>query len=235
MLNIPTPNNQIMKTRTNKILLSIRVSLFGLIAFTPSISIAQPIAQLNNWEFHPKSQQLKISLSATATPQYFQLMQPPRLVLDLPNTKLGKVLTQKEYSGAIQRIRISQLNANITRIVLDLAPGTQLQTNQIQLQPLSRQKPTRWVLNPHITFSPANSLLTTPSTTLPPSTNLTTNSQQPLITVPPLNSQNPSPIVNSPLPSAMLPTPVENKNSSPNNPKEIPIIEFGQPLPSQKL
>jgi N-acetylmuramoyl-L-alanine amidase len=231
MLNIPTPNNQIMKTRTNQILLSIRVSLFGLIAFTPSISIAQLSAQLNSWKFNPKTQQLEINLSNTTTPEYFYLMQPPRLVLDLPNTKLGKVLTQKEFSGAVQRIRISQLNANITRIVLDLATGTQLEPKQIQLQPLSRQKPTRWVLNPHITFSPANSLLTTPSTTLPPSTNLTTNSQQPLITVPPLNSENPPAITNSPLPAAMFPTPEENKNSSPNYPKEIPIIEFGQPLP----
>ena len=224
-----------MKTITNKILPSIGVSLCGLITLTPNISIAQPIAQLNNWEFNPKSQQLEINLSATATPQYFYLIQPPRLVLDLPNTKLGKVLTQKEYAGAIQKIRISQLNANITRIVLDLAPGTKFQPNQVQLQPLSRQKPTRWVFNPHLTFSPANSLLTKPSTTLPPSTNLTTNSQQPLITVPPLNSQNPPVITNSPLPAAMFPTPEENKNTSPNHPKEIPIIEFGQPLPSQKL
>jgi AMIN domain len=222
-----------MKNRTNQILPSIGVSLFGLIAFTP-ITIAQPVpplAQLNNWEFNPKTQQLEISLSATATPKYFYLVQPPRLVLDLPNTKLGKVLTQKDYSGAIQRIRISQLNENVTRIVLDLAPGMQLQPNQVQLQPLSRQKPTRWVFNPHLTFSAANSLLTTPSTTLPPSTNLTTNSQQPLITVPPLNSQTPSPITNSPLPAAMFPTSSENNNSYPNNLKEIPIIEFGQPLP----
>jgi len=216
-----------MKTRTNQILPFMGVSIFGLIILTPSISFAQPVAQLNNWQFNPKAQQLEINLSDTTTPQYFYLAQPPRLVLDLPNTKLGKVVTQKEYSGAIQKIRISQMNENVTRIVLDLAPGTQLQPNQVQLQPLSRQKPTRWVLNPRISFSPANSLLLTPATTLPPSTNLTTNSSQPLITVPPLNSQNPSPVTNSPLPSAMLSTPIENKNSSPN----IPIIEFGQPLP----
>lgn len=228
MLNIVILKNQIMKIGTNQILPFIGVSLFSLIAFTPSISIAQLSAQLNSWKFNPKTQQLEINLSNTTTPEYFYLMQPPRLVLDLPNTKLGKVLTQKEFSGAVQRIRISQLNANITRIVLDLATGTELEPKQVQLQPLSRQKPTRWVLNPHITFSPANSLLTTPSTTLPPSTNLTTNSQQPLITVPPLNSQNPAAIINSPLPPAMLSTPLENKNSSPN----IPIIEFGQPLPN---
>jgi N-acetylmuramoyl-L-alanine amidase len=223
-----------MKINANQILPAIGVSLFALIILSPSISFAQAIAQLDNWQFNPKAQQLKINLSATVKPQYFYLPEPPRLVLDLPNTKLGKVPTQRDYSGAIQKIRISQMNENVTRIVLDLAPGTQLQSNQIELLPLSPQKPTRWVFSPHITFSPAQNL----STTLPPSTNLIprsrfaiTNPQQPFITVPPLNSQNPSSVPNSPLPSAMFPKPSANKNNSPNKPTEIPIIEFGQPLP----
>ena len=220
-----------MKIGTNQILPFMGVSLFSLIAFTPSISIAQLSAQLNSWKFNPKTQQLEINLSNTTTPEYFYLMQPPRLVLDLPNTKLGKVATQRDYSGAIQKIRISQMNENVTRIVLDLAPGTQLQSNQIELLPLSPQKPTRWVFSPHITFSPAQNL----STTLPPSTNLITNPQQPFVTVPPLNSQNPASVPNSPIPSAMFPKPTVNKNNSPNNPTEIPIIEFGQPLPIQKF
>lgn len=216
-----------MKINANQILPAIGVSLFALIILSPSISFAQAVAQLDNWQFNPKTQQLKINLSATVKPQYFYLPEPPRLVLDLPNTKLGKVATQRDYSGAIQKIRISQMNENVTRIVLDLAPGTQLQSNQIELLPLSPQKPTRWVFSPHITFSPAQNL----STTLPPSTNLITNPQQPFVTVPPLNSQNPASVPNSPIPSAMFPKPTVNKNNSPNNPTEIPIIEFGQPLP----
>jgi len=227
-----------MKINANQILPAIGVSLFALIILSPSISFAQAVAQLDNWQFNPKTQQLKINLSATVKPQYFYLPEPPRLVLDLPNTKLGKVPTQRDYSGAIQKIRISQMNENVTRIVLDLAPGTQLQSNQIELLPLSPQKPTRWVFSPHITFSPAQNL----STTQPPSTNLIprsrsaiTNPQQPFITVPPLNSQNPASVPNSPIPSAMFPKPTVNKNNSPNNPTEIPIIEFGQPLPIQKF
>jgi N-acetylmuramoyl-L-alanine amidase len=127
-----------MKINANQILPAIGVSLFALIILSPSISFAQAVAQLDNWQFNPKTQQLKINLSATVKPQYFYLPEPPRLVLDLPNTKLGKVPTQRDYSGAIQKIRISQMNENVTRIVLDLAPGTQLQSNQIELLP--RQK-----------------------------------------------------------------------------------------------
>lgn len=214
-----------MKTRIYQIVASIGVSC---ITFTPHISVAQPMAQLDNWKFNPKTQQLEINLTAIATPEYFYLAQPPRLVLDLPNTKLGKVLTQKEYTGAVQKIRISQLNTNITRIVLDLLPGSQIQPHQVKLQPLSRQKPTRWVFKPHIS-PPSASQLLTPANTLPPSINLITNTDQPLITVPPLNTQNPAITQNSPLPPAMLTTPpVKN-----TNPPTIPIIEFGQPLPMQ--
>ncbi|MFM7362924.1 MAG: AMIN domain-containing protein [Cuspidothrix sp.] len=202
-----------MKTRTYQMLASIGVSF---ITFTPHISFAQPMAQLDNWQFNPKTQQLEINLSAIAKPEYFYLAQPPRLVLNLPNTKLGKVLTQQEYGGVVQKIRISQLNANITRIVLDLLPGTQIQPKQIQLQPISRQNPTRWVFKPHISPATASYLLT-PVHTLPPAINLINNTDQPLITVPPLNHQNPAVTQNSPL----LPN--------------IPIIEFGQPLPMQKF
>ncbi len=215
-----------MKTRTYQMLASIGV---GLITFTPHISLAQPMAQLDNWQFNPKTQQLEINLFGVTTPKYFYLAQPPRLVLDLPNTKLGKVLTQQEYAGVVQKIRISQLNANITRIVLDLLPGAQIQPNQIQLQPISPQNPTRWVFKPHISPTAASHLLA-PVNTLPPSINLTNNTDQPLITVPPLNNQNPALTQNSPPPPAILSTPPDKSTNLPN----IPMIEFGQPLPIQK-
>ncbi|MBH8562042.1 AMIN domain-containing protein [Nostoc sp. CENA67] len=107
---------------------------------------AQPIARLDDWRFYPEALQLEITLSAGITPKYFYLSQPPRIVVDLPKTKLGYVPTNQNYSGAIKGIRVSQLNAGVTRIVLDLATGTFVDPNQIQLQPVSKQNPTRWVL-----------------------------------------------------------------------------------------
>jgi AMIN domain-containing protein len=109
---------------------------------------AEPIARLDDWRFYPEALQLEITLSAGTTPNYFYLSQPPRIVVDLPKTKLGYVPTNQNYSGAIKGIRVSQLKAGVTRIVLDLAVGTFVDPNQIQLQPVSRQNPTRWVLRP---------------------------------------------------------------------------------------
>ena len=132
----------------------IRVSLFSLyaaIALNTNSSIAAPAGKLEDWRFSPQDSQLEISLSAPSRPQYFYLSQPPRIVVDLPGTKLGYVPTQQNYNGAIQKIRVSQLNEDVTRIVMDLAPGSFFDRDRVQLQPDSWQNPTRWLFRPIIT------------------------------------------------------------------------------------
>ncbi|WP_017651190.1 AMIN domain-containing protein [Fortiea contorta] len=215
-----------------------QISLFSLstaILLQPSSSNAQPIAaplaKLNDWRFYPEAIQLEFTLSAGVTPHHFYLAQPPRIVVDLPDTKLGYVPAQQSYSGAIQTVRVSQLNAGITRIVLDLAPGNFSDPQQLQLRPISPQNPTRWVLRPfirgyshslqprnypptpqNVPISPYNYAQTAPN--LPPSSynypqplnplpsSTNTNPQQPFVTVPPLTPNN-----SSQLPSPILPPP----------------------------
>ncbi len=80
----------------------IRISLFSLyaaVAFNTNSSIAAPAGELEDWRFSPEGSQLEISLSAPSRPQYFYLSQPPRIVVDLPGTKLGYV----SYSTKLQR------------------------------------------------------------------------------------------------------------------------------------
>jgi AMIN domain len=235
-------------------------SLYTAITLNTEISLAAPTAKLNKWNFNPKSQQLEITLSASTTPVYFYLAQPPRLVVDLPNTQLGNVDTQKNYPGTIQRIRVSQFSPSVTRIILDLEPGIFIDANQIQLQPISPQNPTRWVLRPNIfnnttssqpvySSSPVNNLSPaslTPFISLPPpATNLPLN-QQPFVIVPPPNSQNPAQLSNLiilPANSSENRNSITVPNSSPNVPNfenysneifNVPVIEFGQPLPFAK-
>lgn len=134
----------------------IRVSLFSLyaaVAFNANSSIAAAAGKLENWRFSPQSSQLEISLSGPSRPQYFYLSEPPRIVVDLPDTKLGYVPSQQNYNGAVERIRVSQLNDDVTRIVMDLAPGTSFNRDSVQLQPDSWQNPTRWLFRPVITAS----------------------------------------------------------------------------------
>ncbi|MEH2070982.1 MAG: AMIN domain-containing protein [Nostoc sp.] len=189
----------------SKQLLSFSVfGFYAAIALETSTIAATPVAKLDNWRFSPKTQQLEITLSTATTPRYFYLAQPPRLVVDLPNTKLGYVTTQQNYSGAIKSIRVSQLNEKATRIVLDLAPGTVVNPKQVQLQPVSRKNPTRWVLRPVISgkstaAKTANSPASPKKTPQKPPTKpvVTTNSQP--LTKPPLTTPNSQPLTNLPV------------------------------------
>ena len=142
------------------------ISLFGLACtstlFLTQLSIisglmaASPRARLDDWRFYLETSQLEFTLSGVTQPQHFYLRQPPRLVIDLPNTQLGNITTQQSFSGAIKSIRISQFNADDTRIVLDLLPGTFLDANQVQLQSFSWQNQNRWVLSPINNLAPGN-------------------------------------------------------------------------------
>jgi AMIN domain len=221
--------DQILKTKQSyqwgKQLFSISIlSFYAAIALETFTTAATPGAKLNNWRFSPKTQQLEINLSAGTTPRYFYLAQPSRLVVDLPNTKLGKVTTQQNYSGAIKSIRISQLNANDTRIVLDLAAGTVFNPKKVQLQPVSRKNSTRWVFRPVISGKTAAvksgnsppSAKKQPQTLQKPPSNLpvTTNPQSPSVTAPPPSNELPSTITtNSGQPFVTVPPLTPNTSS----------------------
>ncbi|WP_353931644.1 AMIN domain-containing protein [Okeanomitos corallinicola TIOX110] len=222
------------------------LSLYAVINLNSEFTLAATTVKLNQWQFNPKSQKLEITLSAATKPEYFYLNQPPRLVVDLPNTQLGKVETKKTYPATMQKVRVSQFTSNITRIVIDLEPGTFIDVNQVKLQSLSSQNPTRWVLSsppPNHNTNLINPPSSDPMMTLPPpSTNLPSN-PQPFVIVPPPNSQNTTQLSNL---NIIPPNSAENNNmvTLPNYPPnfpnpqnnnnqilEIPIIEFGQPLP----
>ncbi|MBD2432270.1 AMIN domain-containing protein [Fischerella sp. FACHB-380] len=149
----------------NKLLFKISLfSLYTAFALEAGISSAVPVSKLEDWRFDPQALQLEITLSAPSQPRYFFLSQPSRIVVDLPSTKLGYVSTQQNFSGAIKSIRVSQLNADVTRIVMDLMPGTFINPNQVQLQPLSPQNPTHWVLRP---VTASNNTYSTPTNIFP--------------------------------------------------------------------
>ena len=129
----------------------LKIGLFGLCAaltLSADKSFAEQLVRLENWRFNPEAQQLEVMLSGSSQPRYFYLAQPPRIVVDLPDTKLGYVPTQQNFYGTIQTIRVSQFDENVTRIVMDLAPGVFFDASQMRLQPISRRNSVGWVFSP---------------------------------------------------------------------------------------
>ncbi|MCH4904149.1 AMIN domain-containing protein [Cylindrospermopsis raciborskii CHAB3438] len=202
------------------------LSLFTLFTLNGWIELAlanlSPKATLYKWLFHIKSQQIEINLSNKTKPEYFYLEQPSRLVIDLPNTQLGNVETQKTYSGRVQKIRLSQFSSQITRMVIEFKPGTVVDMNAMGVQSGHQSK--RWILRPVFSHDQTTTK-SFPSSSLPSAiTNPTLNHQQPFIMVPPPNRGTSAP-------SQFLIMPCNTKTTPSNQGFQVPVIEFGQPIP----
>lgn len=125
------------------------IALFAGFLGGDSSAIAVP---LENWRFDPTTNQLELILEAGVIPSYYLETEPPRITIDLPNTELGALPTQQNYSGAIRRIWLSQSESpNTTRIAIELAPDIALSPQHVQLQKFEAASGTnRWVLYPSI-------------------------------------------------------------------------------------
>lgn len=147
------------------------LSLTGLLTLLhpgtlPPLAAAPPITQttvLTQWKYDPKLNRLEIAVRDAITPRYFLLAQPARIILDLPNTEIGKVETQKTYPGAVRQIRVSQFQPGLTRIVMELSSSVELAAPQVKLEPTNAKGSSAraWVLQPLLAKAP--SPVTTPA------------------------------------------------------------------------
>ncbi len=231
---------------------------WGTNLVAPLIAIASPNNRLEGWRFSPDYQQLDFVLSAPTQPSVFYLREPSRLVVDLPNTKLGMVATRQDYPGLVQRVRVSQLNATDTRIVMDLAPGSPFNPAQVQVQALST---TQWSVRPFTNsqfnpfgnspsqflqtqpvgnqpgYNPFSQPNTLPPGVYPPSPPMNNPGNNPWTGIQPTNPNNPNfpnssqNLPNQSPPTVVVPpiTPINNNPGGfPNNPLPPPVFP-GQP------
>ncbi|NES96334.1 MAG: AMIN domain-containing protein [Desertifilum sp. SIO1I2] len=258
------------------------------IAASALLSTSAWASTLSQWEFNPTESRLEIAVQAGTTPRYFFLADPLRLVIDLPDTEVGAVPSQQQYSGIVQQIRVAQFQPGLTRIVMELSPGAVLSSQQAQLQLLeSHNGIARWGIRPLVVgASPASP--TRVSNTLPPATFWSATAPQ--VSVPPLTrrakpmpSQEdaetpgasaadlavqprqailapsarptrpsfPTPTLVPPAQSPPPPVPAQAEPPPQNAPidipivanytptlppvAEVPVIEFGEPLPRKDL
>jgi hypothetical protein len=125
-----------------------RLSLIGIgaLATLPCIAPAEA-ATLTNWQFDPNTRELQVTVPEGTTPRYFLLAEPPRIVLDLPNTQIGTVPEQQVFNGAVRQIRVGQFQPGLTRIVIELVADAEFAPGQVEL----RQEGDRWILRPLLT------------------------------------------------------------------------------------
>ncbi|NJM20471.1 MAG: N-acetylmuramoyl-L-alanine amidase [Richelia sp. RM2_1_2] len=98
-------------------------------------------AKLQSWNFDANQNQLEFNTDAAVQPKAQLIFNPTRVVIDLPGVKFGSPQLKKPIGGAINTVRIGQLDPETTRMVVELSPGYTLDPNQIKFEGVS---PSRW-------------------------------------------------------------------------------------------
>jgi N-acetylmuramoyl-L-alanine amidase len=162
-------------------------------ASTPTATLAQ----VSNWQFDPAQGRLEVTTQGDVRPSLFILQNPPRVVLDFPNTRTGRDPLDQSYTGRVKSLQLSQLTDTVARFVLTLEESDTLTLEQLQLQTAD---PNRWAVQ----FTGAADLMApTPVASLPEPASAPL---QPLLPSTPVAALTPTP----PLPAPVLvpPAPV---------------------------
>lgn len=122
--------------------LKIQWWLLGLVGFCCCAAPAEA-GQLSSWQFNTNQNRLEFSTDEGVQPRAQLLSNPARLVIDLPGTTIARSPVNQAVGRAIRQIRISQLDAQTTRIVIELAAGYTLDPQGIQFRGIS---PMQWTV-----------------------------------------------------------------------------------------
>ncbi|MGA1603352.1 MAG: N-acetylmuramoyl-L-alanine amidase [Prochlorothrix sp.] len=122
-----------------------RKLLVGGMGIAVSLLAALPAeaARLLNWRFDRAQNRLEFTTDTAVQPRAQLLANPTRIVIDLPGTSLGRPLAEELLGNGLQSLRVGQFDQDTTRLVLELAPGFQVNPQQINVQGVS---PTQWVV-----------------------------------------------------------------------------------------
>jgi hypothetical protein len=199
-------------------------SLTGAAAVSTIVfSVPAQAAILSSWEYNPSNYELEIIVPGGTTPRYSLAAEPARIIVDLPNTTIGTVSHQQTYGGAIREIRVAQHEPGVTRIVLELSPGTVLAPGHVELRQVGgsgNAEHDRWVLRPLlVTDSPQTA--TSPSPAAPASSTPTSSSE----TASPSDRQSAYPPALPPLEPGALEIPIEPPQSLAQAEAVLPTVE----------
>lgn len=96
-----------------------------------------------SWEFEEQDNNLVFVTDEGVQPEAQLLSNPTRLVIDLPETTLGRETVKESYQGPIRGFRIGQPEPDTSRIVVELAPGYTIDSDEIEFR---GDSPTQWTV-----------------------------------------------------------------------------------------
>jgi N-acetylmuramoyl-L-alanine amidase len=105
------------------------------------IAVSADAGTLQSWRFDSAENRLVFTTDDGVQPRAQLISDPTRLVIDLPGITLGRSTTRQGGTGGIREIRLGQLDAQTTRIVIELMPGYILDPQRVLVRGAT---PTEW-------------------------------------------------------------------------------------------
>ena len=90
-------------------------------------------ARLQFWRFDTEGNRLTFTTDDSIQPNARLLSEPTRLVIDMPDTSLRSPETQT-FDGAIKEIRVSELDEDTARLVVEYEDGYTVDPSQVQVR-----------------------------------------------------------------------------------------------------
>ena len=131
-----------MLSMQNFISRSLLVSFFGL----TSLAIVSPIAHANRLEtfvYDLTDSKIEFSLKNDIEPKGTVISNPTRIVIDLPGIVYQGPTVRRRVGRGVQAVRVGQVDANTTRMVVEFSPDVKLNPQDLRLK--SRQ-PGLWTM-----------------------------------------------------------------------------------------
>ncbi|MBD1876390.1 N-acetylmuramoyl-L-alanine amidase [Nodosilinea sp. FACHB-131] len=117
----------------------------GALATLGALVVAAPAraATLQYWWFDAQTNQLVFTTDSQVQPRAQLLVNPTRIVVDLPNTQMGSTNASQSVGGAVREVRAGQFDRQTTRLVIELAPGYSLNPQDVRVQGV---RPNQWAV-----------------------------------------------------------------------------------------
>ncbi|MBD2108366.1 N-acetylmuramoyl-L-alanine amidase [Nodosilinea sp. FACHB-13] len=117
----------------------------GALATLGALVVAAPVraATLQYWWFNAETNQLVFTTDGQVQPRAQLLVNPTRIVVDLPNTQMGSTNASQSVGGAVREVRAGQFDRQTTRLVIELATGYSLNPQDVRVQGV---RPNQWAV-----------------------------------------------------------------------------------------
>jgi len=124
----------------------VNLRLFSLTlgGLASSLAIAAPIAHANRLEtfvYDLTDSKIEFSLKNDIEPKGSVISNPTRIVIDLPGIVYQGPTVRRRVGRGVQAVRVGQVDANTTRMVVEFSPDVTINPQQLKLK--SRQ-PGKW-------------------------------------------------------------------------------------------